>query len=697
MRIVATILGAIVLSALAVCTASAAKDDTLLVSRAAGARGAGANGPSDESSISADGKLVAFDSSATNLLAADAKELSDIFVRDVASDTLRLVSRASGAGGAAANQDSFSPVISADGRYVAFASSAGNLDPADTDADPETATSDIYVRDLKTNTTKLVSRASGAAGAKGDSESIGATISGDGRYVAFVSSSRNLHPQDRDDTDDVFVRDLKTNTTSLVTRPVLAVPKNGASSGSPAISADGRSVAFVTSRTDLYPHGTTTESANDVLVRDLQTGKVELVSRAPGPAGAPADDESGHPSISADGRLVSFHSSGTNLAAGDDKSVSDVFVRDLKASTTTLVSVVPGVPQSEQAGGESFADSISADGRYVTFTSGAAGLHPGGAVVNEFDEPVPDVFVRDLKARRTTLVSRASGAAGASGNDLSGSSVISRDGRFVAFSSAATNLHPDAVVPPASDDVEEEADSPSNVYVRDVLGPQDDSDGRSGKALCPFRGHVFAGTNRADVHNGSAARDVMFGFGGNDVLRGRGGRDCLFGQPGRDRLLGQNGADRLFGGPGSDRLDGGRGSDRMRGQGGGDRLRGGSGSDRLNGGDRGDRLLGGSGRDRLEGARGNDRLRAGPGADRLVGGRGDDRLHGQSGDDRLHDHSGRDRLWGGAGEDRIDATDRTRRGRSRSDEISCGAGGQDVAVVDFADLVAADCERIVRR
>jgi Tol biopolymer transport system component len=697
MRTVHSLLGAILLTSVAALAASpawAAKDDTLLVSRASGPKGAGGTGGSFAPSISADGRLVAFESVADNLQADDRDAVSDVFVRDIVGDTLTLVSRAGGAKGAGGDDASSAPAISADGRYVAFVSLAGNLDAADTDGAERR--SDVYVRDLKTNTTRLVSRASGAGAAKANGESYGPSISGDGRYVAFVSVATNLDAQDTDDTEDIYVRDLKTATTTLVTRPVLNVPKNLASSTSPSISANGRFVAFLTGRDDLSAASSPTDYANDVLVRDMQTGAVELVSRATGPDGAPADDDAGHPTISADGRLVAFHSLATNLAAGDDKRYTDVFVRDREAKTTALVTAIPGVPQSSTAGGEAISDAISGDGRYVTFNTSAPGLYPDGGHLNAMGEPVSDVFVRDLKAGTTTLVSRASGAAGAYANDWSSNSVVSDGGRFVAFASSATNLHPDAVAAANTGEDEEPA---NDIYVRDVLGPTGVARARAdAPPRCPANGRVITGTERADVRTGGPASDVMFGLAGNDVLRGAGGRDCLYGQLGSDRLLGQGAGDWLWGGPGSDGLDGGPGGDRLRGQDGNDRLAGGSGRDSLTGGAGRDRLDGGSGRDRLRGGAGADRLFGGSGADRLTGGSGRDRLHGDAGDDLIADHSGRDGFWGGAGDDRIDARDGARGGgRRRADVVACGAGAHDVARVDGADRVARDCERVVRR
>src|SRR5262249_31066259 len=128
--------------------ASAAKDDLDLISRASGASGAAANAFALDATISGDGRVVAFDSFASNLDPADGDMIDDVFLRDAQTNTTTLVSRASGANGAKANALSLDPAVSADGRFVAFTSRASNLDPADGDT-----TVDVYVRDLQANTT----------------------------------------------------------------------------------------------------------------------------------------------------------------------------------------------------------------------------------------------------------------------------------------------------------------------------------------------------------------------------------------------------------------------------------------------------------------------------------------------------------------------------------------------------------------
>ncbi len=208
-RLAALGLAAALVGALAL-PASAAKDDLDLVSRAAGGP---ANGDSFQGSLSATGRYVAFASDADNLSGEDGDATTDIFVRDTVTGTTTLVSRASGLGGAAGNTSSVVPSISADGRRVAFHSSAANLSAEDDDS-----VIDVFVRDLATGATILVSRASGSAGAAGDANSFNASISADGGSVAFQSEADNLSAEDDDAVFDIFVRDLATDTTTLASR-----------------------------------------------------------------------------------------------------------------------------------------------------------------------------------------------------------------------------------------------------------------------------------------------------------------------------------------------------------------------------------------------------------------------------------------------------------------------------------------------
>jgi Tol biopolymer transport system component len=426
--------------------AIAAKDDIALVSRASGVAGAKGNNSSFAPAISADGRFVAFDSFASNVDPADAGTNGDIFVRDLQTSATSLASRATGATGVTANDGSVNATMSGDGRLVAFDSLATNLDPADTEGDW-----DVFVRDLQTTSTTLVSRASGAGGASGNRASVGGAISADGRFVAFASSSSNLSADDQDTTPDVFVRDLQTNTTTLVSR---ASGINGAegdgSSAAPAISADGRFIAFDSAASNLDPDDA--DSNADVFVRDLQTNTTTLVSRATGANGAKGDNDSGGPAISADGRFVAFQAFASNLDPDDGNTAGDLFVRDLQASTTTLVSRATGA-NGAPGNAPSSAPAVSADGRFIAFDSFASNLSPDDGDMN------PDVFVRDLQTNTTTLVSRGGGSNGAHGDDASFAPAISGEGRFVAFDSLASNLDPN------------DGDAIQDVFRRDLLGP----------------------------------------------------------------------------------------------------------------------------------------------------------------------------------------------------------------------------------
>ena len=371
----------------------------------------------DPASLSANGRYVAFESAASTFVPGDTNAASDVFVRD---RKLRRTTRVSvGPGGVQANDASYAPSISANGRYVAFWSYATNLVPGDTNAQP-----DVFVRDRKLHKTILVSVSS--AGVQGDNVSRGPSISASGRYVTFWSQATNLVSGDTNAYADVFVRDLKLHRTTRV-----SVGPGGAQgdnvSFDPTISADGRMVAFQSAATTMVPGDT--NGFSDVFVRDRELGKTILVSR--GLAGAPGNGGSFTPSTVAGDRYVAFYSDATDLVPGDTNGFRDVFVRDLKTHKTTLVSVTSA---GAQGNGASDLVAISASGRWVAFQSQATDLVSGDSNGNY------DVFLRDRKLHRTTRVSVSS--KGAEGNGDSTLPAISGDGRYVAFVSAASNLVP---------------------------------------------------------------------------------------------------------------------------------------------------------------------------------------------------------------------------------------------------------------
>jgi Tol biopolymer transport system component len=280
-----------------------------------GPRGVQGDFSSIEPSISVDGRFVAFFSYATNLVLGDTNRKAEGFVRDRQTGTTERVSV--GSGGAQDNGISGPPSISADGRFVAFASVATNLVPGDTNG-----TADVFVRDRLTGTTRRVSF--GPGGVQGNDHSAGGSISADGRFVAFVSNATNLVPGDTNGTTDVFVRNRQTGTTRRLSLGPGGAQGDGQSSVA-SISADGGFVAFQSEATNLVPGDT--NDGDDVFVGDGLTGKTRRVSLGSG--GVQGNGNSITPAISADGRFIVFGSSGTNLVPGDTNGQNDVFVRTL--------------------------------------------------------------------------------------------------------------------------------------------------------------------------------------------------------------------------------------------------------------------------------------------------------------------------------------------------------------------------------
>jgi Ca2+-binding RTX toxin-like protein len=471
------------------------------------------------------------------------------------------------------NSSSYNPSISADGRFVAFYSEASNIVPGDTNN-----SYDIFVRDTLTNTTTLVSLDS--AGNQGNSDSYSASISADGRFVAFSSEASNIVPGDTNNYADIFVRDRLTNTTTRVSVDS-AGNQGNRDSYSPSISADGRFVAFYSESSNIVP-GDTDENG-DIFVRDRLTNTTTPVSV--NSAGNQTFSESNFPSISADGRFVAFESFASDLVPGDinydtETAVRDIFVRDRLTNTTTRVSVDSAGNQAYRSSGSA---SISADGRFVAFSSFDSNIVPGDTNSSQ------DVFVRDTLTNTTTRVSVNS--AGNQGNSESGSPSISADGRFVAFTSRASNIVPG------------DTNNSYDLFVRDTLTNTTtrvsvDSAGNqgnfeSGSPSISADGRFVAFSSRASnivpgqtnntqnifVADTIRTPNVINGTPGNDNLTGTSGNDIINGSEGDDLLTGLRGNDVLNGGDGNDILSGGKGFDTLNGGLGNDNLVGGAGND----------------------------------------------------------------------------------------------------------------------
>ena len=377
--------------------------------------GTQANGGSTGTSISADGRYVAFASDASNLVVADTNEMYDVFVHDRRNDETSRISLASD--GTQANGYSFGVSISADGRFVAFTSQASNLVLGDTNE-----MRDIFVHDRQSGETTRVSVASD--GTQADGNSFYASISADGRYVAFASDASNLIVSDTNGMYDVFIHDRQMGETIRISVASDGTQAVGFSSYS-SISADGCHVAFLSVSDNLVAEDT--NSYADIFVHDCQSGETTRISVATD--GSQANKDSFLASVSADGRYVAFESDASNLVIGDTNSVQDIFVHDRQTGETTRVSLAS---DGSQANDDSYGAIISVDGRYVAFSSSASNLVAGDT--NWID----DIFVHDRQAGATIRI--PSSPPGFQPNALSYSPSISANSRIIAFYSFASNL-----------------------------------------------------------------------------------------------------------------------------------------------------------------------------------------------------------------------------------------------------------------
>ena len=322
-------------------------------------------GLSANASISADGRYVAFESLASNLVDGDTNGKKDVFVKDLLTGTvIRASSDSTGTGG-----DNFSlrPAISADGRFVAFESRASNLVPGGT-----SGLQHIFVKDLTNGTVMLAS--SDSLGGEGNSVSLVASVSADGKLVAFESLASNLVNSDINGEQDVFVKNLETGTVTRVSTDSTGTESTGGHSSRAAISADGRFVVFESDATNLV--ASDNNASRDIFVKNLNTGVLIRVSTdAAGNQSVGGD--SSWASISADGSFVAFESDATNLTAGDGNGLRDVFVKDLASGEVRRASEGLGGTEGNAASSDA---SLSADGSVVAFKTFANNLLPGGVI-----------------------------------------------------------------------------------------------------------------------------------------------------------------------------------------------------------------------------------------------------------------------------------------------------------------------------
>jgi Tol biopolymer transport system component len=443
------------------------------------------NNQSYQPDISSDGRYVTFVSDATNLVSNDNNGRADIFVYDRQSNTFEIVSLQSD--GDQADDSSFEPAISGDGRWVVFCSYARNLVGGDDNNRP-----DIFLYDREDNDVRRLSDASN--GDDGNGDSCGqATISNNGQYVAFQSDASNLVNGDTNSVRDVFLYNRGDDTLRRITAQN-GTQTNGTSS-TPSISGDGRYLAFQSDATNLISGDDNGRS--DIFVYDRDENDIERASeRQDG-----TDNTAGSffPVISGDGRFVVFEAGDGNLVGGDDNGRSDIFLHVREGNAIERISLETG---GGQANDNSTQASISDDGRYVSFTSAATDL-------DDFMGNTTNIFVRDRQTNTTISVSYTEDDD--PGNQNSDAPQISGNGRYIVFASAATNLLP------------EDTNTRADVYLwdKDAAPPAEvnftitPSVGRAGTV---FTGQITAFTPNVSVSitvNGQGVGSLLTDTNGN--------------------------------------------------------------------------------------------------------------------------------------------------------------------------------------
>ena len=382
--------------------------------------GAVLNAESISSVVSADGRYVAFTTDASNLVDGDANGLADVYLKDLQTGAVTRVSQgldfsdSNGESGTSPDLNGRGLSISADGRYIAFTSLATNLDDIATD---DNGTYDVFLFDRTNSSIALVSRTQlntfpNAASAnpaisadgsiiafdtiatdiitadfngkrdvytyqigqqsverisfdsqfgEGNNDSFMPSVNRTGNLVTFQSDATDLVTGDTNGVRDIFLRNLTSDVTTMVSLDISNGPSNGASAR-PYINADGDSIAFESAASDLVSGDT--NSVTDIFVRSLVAGTTIRVSK--NSAGKQGNGASAYPSMSSDGRYVAFDSTSTNLVSRDTNRAFDVFLHDRQTATTTRLSLsVNGTQISE-----GFAADLAGDGRFCVFTSG---------------------------------------------------------------------------------------------------------------------------------------------------------------------------------------------------------------------------------------------------------------------------------------------------------------------------------------
>jgi Tol biopolymer transport system component len=333
------------------------------------------NGNSTVPFISGDGAFASFQSVATNLVSGDTNGASDVFVVNLATNAIELVSKAATAGGALGNGTSGQARLSADGRYVAFASTATNLVGSDTNGQ-----ADIFLRDRQTDTVERISVATGGAQASGGTG--GATtvaMSADARYFVFISGQQTLDTGDTANIADAFLRDRTANTTARI-NPLSA--NTSGSCADPMISADGAMVGFSSSLTDLVPNDT--NAVRDTFYRTRGGTVLQRLTAG----GVQVNGVTDGAQLSGNGAMILFASAATNLGTTDTNARDDIYSFDFAGGVISRISVTD--TGLEATGGNATFPWVSASGNRVVYGSIATNMVPNDT------NGVTDVFSNQL-------------------------------------------------------------------------------------------------------------------------------------------------------------------------------------------------------------------------------------------------------------------------------------------------------------
>jgi hypothetical protein len=375
------------------------------------------NSESTAYNTSDDGIFACFSSSATNLVVGDTNGQDDCFVLNRQTGLLTRVSVSTD--GTQGNGASGEPMVSGNGLFVTFRSTATNLVPGDSNNFP-----DVFVKDLTTGQLERVSVSS--SGGQANNGADWSVISGDGRYVAFGSSSNNLVPDDTNGVTDIFLRDRQLGTTVRVSKSSSGIQANHYCDR-PTISSDGSLVAFVSLASNLSPNDNNSDW--DVFIHKVSTGETERVSIT-SDGGQPNDSVQTF-DMSDDGQVVVFATRASNVVPGDNNQNPDVFVRDITLGTTTRISL--SATGGELVGGSGHSGvSISGDGRYAVYAS------QGNNIVSNDTNLRDDIFRYD-RATSTTIRASVS-STGMQSNADCYSPRLSKDGDCITYSTTASSL-----------------------------------------------------------------------------------------------------------------------------------------------------------------------------------------------------------------------------------------------------------------